>query len=272
MATSLINIAEVGAGGLERIQYVLSTSGRPYGSLPSAGNGAGMTILSGANTVTMNFPSYETLSIPGDNSVDSAILFKPGTAPTMQIQFSRFIGGFTDVVQGTTVDDAQTIYNIYGIDPDDPAFPDIFLLLTGRAVSKDAGSEGNGYDNWMFPLCQVGYTGPNAMQTGTNARLHTFDLTINRVNILPWGESFSDSVSGFYFFSEAIPTFDIYRQDNATATYTPTQTLNANEQVIGFDSAAAGAGATLATGVSSGAFTFTAQANNNVTTFLYEVA
>ena len=272
MATSLTNIAQVGAGGLERIQFVQSTSGRPYGTLPVADSGSGMTILEGANNVTMNFPSYETLSIPGDNSVDSAILFKPGTAPTMQIQFSRFIGGFIDTVQGTTVDDAQSIYNIYGIDPDDPAFPDIFLLLTGKAVSKDAGEEGGGYDNWIFPLCQAGYTGPNGMQTGPNARLHTFDLTINRVNILPWGEAFSDYVSGYYFFSEAIPTFDIFRQNNSTATYTPTQTLNANDQVIGFDSAEGGAGATLATGVSSGAFTFTAQASNNVTTFLYEVA
>jgi hypothetical protein len=272
MASSLTNIAQVGAGGLERAQFVLSTSGRPYGTLPSAGSGAGMTILEGANNVTFNFPSYETLSIPGDNSVDSAILFKPGTAPTMQLQFARFNGSFNDTVQGVTVDDAQSIYNIYGIDPETPTFPDIFLLLTGKAVSKDSGSEGNGYDNWMFPLCQVGYTGPNGMQTGTNARLHTFDLTLNRVNILPWGESFSDYVSGFYFFSEGIPTFDIFVQNNSDTSYTPTQTLNANEQVIGFDSAALGAGATLATSVSSGDFTFSAQTSGNVSTFLYEVA
>jgi hypothetical protein len=77
--------------------------------------------------------------------------------------------------------------------------------------------------------------------------------------------------SGFIFFSEAIPTFDIYTQDGADASYTPTQTLNANEQVIAWNDIT-GTSATLATTVNSGAFEYTAQTADEITLFMYEVA
>lgn len=278
MASSLTNIEQFIAGGFERVQFVLSTSGRPYGSLPAAGNGAGMTILEGANSANISLPAAEVLQIPGDNGVRGAIQFANNALPTFDLTFADFTGSFVDAVQGTTHLDVQTAYDFFALDPQDRDFPDIFLLLTGRAVSTEAGSEGNGYDNIIFPLCTVSYTSPGEFQTGANARQHTFSVTVNRVSIFPWGVTLTKGThgtaktSGFTFFSEQIPTFDIYRQDNSTATYSPSQALNANEQVIGFDSAALGAGATLSTGVSSGDFTFTAQTNENVTTFLYEVA
>lgn len=278
MASSLTNISQWLSGGFERVQIVLSTSGRPYGTLPSAGNNSGMTIVKGANAANITFPQADILQIPGDNGVRGAIQFAGNALPTFDLTFADLTGTFIDTAQGTTEIDAQSVYDWFTLDPADRAFPDIFMMLTSRAYSTIAGSEGNGYDTVVFPLCTVGFQGPGAKSTGANTNLNTFNVTVNRASVLPWGTPLTTAThgttgaSGWIFFSEQIPTFDIYRQDNSSTSFTPTQAINANAQVIAWDGAALGTPSTLAVTESSGDITFTAQANNNVTTTLYEVA
>ncbi len=278
MATSLTNIDQWLQAGFERVQFVLSTNGRPYGALPAAGSVSGMSILKGANAANITLPAAEILQIPGDNGVRGAIQFAGNALPTFDLTFADFTGTFVDAVQGTTEVDGQSIYDFFLLDPANRAFADIFLLLTQRGVSTVSGEEGNGYANVIFPLCTVGYQGPGAMSTGANASLHTFNVTVNRASVLPWGTPLATGThgttqaGGFVFFSEKIPTFDIFRQNNSDTDFTPTQSLNANEQVIAWDGSAGGTPSTLSVGVTSGDVTFTAQTNENVTTALYEVA
>ena len=278
MATALANIDKFLAGGFEKLQHTRSTAGRPYGTLPTAGQGAGMTQVDGANAANFTFPPSQTLQFPGDNTVRGAIMFAPDAAPTLDLVLADFAGAFVDTVQGTTVVDAQSIYNFYLLNPSNPSFPDLFLLLSQKATSKVAGEEGRGFNSLALPLCSVNYVGPGGWATGPNASLNTFNVTVNPVSVLPWGTPLTKAthgateVSGFIFFSEEIPTFDTFHQNFATATYEPSQALNANEQVIGFDGAELGTPATLAVGFSTPDFTFTAQADGNVTTFLYEIA
>lgn len=278
MATSLTNIDQWLSGGFRRAQYVLSSSGRPYGTAPAADSGAGMSILQGAKTANISLPQPTILQIPGDDGVRGTIQFPGNELPSFDLVFSDFKGSFLDAVQGTTADDAQSIYDFFMLDPANRSFPDIFLMLTQRAPSTLAGEQGNGYATLVFPLCTLGFSGLPQLASGANAGEYTFTVTLNRVSILPWGEVLTtgahgtDGASGFYFFSEEIPTFDVFRQNNSTATYTPTQDLNANDQVIAYDSALDGAGVALAITPSSGDFTFTAQTSGNLTTFLYEVA
>ena len=66
MASTLTNINQWIGAGFARAQFVLSTGGRPYGSLPTAGNGnGGMTILQGASAANLNLPAAEVTQIPG---------------------------------------------------------------------------------------------------------------------------------------------------------------------------------------------------------------
>ena len=281
MATTLANISQWIGAGFARAQFVQSTAGRPYGpSLPTAGTGnGGMTILEGANAANLNLPAAEVTQISGDDGVRGAIQFPGNALPTFDLQFSDFKGTFVDTSQGTTEVDAQSVYDFFGLDPANRDFPDIFLLLTQRAVSTVAGSEGNGYSNIIFPLCTVSFTGPGNLQTGGNPNLFTFSVTVNRVSVLPWGTPLSTGThgttqfSGYMFFSQKIPTFEVFRQNNVLATYTPSQARDqTQDQAIAWDGAALGTPSTLAIGSSGADLTFTAQANNNVTTFLFEVA
>ena len=208
-----------------------------------------------------------------------AIQFAGNALPTFDLQFADFKGTFVDTSQGTTEVDAQSVYDFFALDPANRDFPDIFLLLSQRAVSTTASSEGNGYSNIVFPLCTVTFTGPGNLQTGGNPNLFTFGVTVNRCSVLPWGTPLTtgthgtDQVGGWMFFSQKIPTFEVYRQDNSTATYTPSQARDqTQDQAIAWDGTAEGTPSTLAVGSSGADLTFTAQTNNNVTTFLFEVA
>ncbi len=277
MATALTNIEQFLAGGFSNAQFILSTSGRPYGTIPTAGTGVGMAQVKGANAANFTFPPAQTLPFSGDDGVRGAILFPPDTPVTFDLTFADFTGSFVDSVQGTIQVDAQSIYDFFLLDPSDRTFPDIFLLLSQKATSKVAGEEGAGYNSLAFPLCSVSYQGPGAWATGPNASLNTFNVTVNRVSILPWGTPLTvvthgtREVSGYLFFSEQVPTFDIFHQNNVVAVYAPSQGLNANEQVIGFDGAELGTPSTLAVGFSTPEFTFTPQTDGNITTFLYEI-
>jgi hypothetical protein len=278
MATALTNIDQFLAGGFSNVQFVKSTSGRPYDTAPAAGNGLGMVQVKGANAANFTFPPAQSLQFEGDDGVRGAIMFPPNAQPTFDLTFADFTGTFVDAVQGTTEVDAQSIYDFFLIDPSDRNFPDIFLLLTQKSTSKVAGEEGAGFNTLVFPLCSINYQGPGALATGANASLNTYNVTVNRVTILPWGTPLTigthgtTEVSAYMFFSEGVPTFDTFRQDNSVAIYAPSQSFNANEQVIAFDGSLLGTPSTLAVAYSSPNFTFTAQTSGNVTTFLYELA
>jgi len=277
MASSLVNISQFVAGGARYAQYSLSSSGLPYGTAPSSGNGAGMTAIPGLRSASISLPEPQILQIEGDDSVRAAIQFPANALPSFTMGLADFVGAFVDALQGTTADDAQSVYNMYMLNPDLSTFPDIFLMLTRRSVSTVAGSQGNGYETVIFPLCTVGFTNLGDFSTGANAAERTVTVTVNRVSQLPWGEALTTGAhgttqaSGFVFWSEQVPTFDVYTQDGSTTSYTPTNTLASNEQVIAWEDIA-GTSAPLTGGVtvSSGDFTFTAGTDGEVTAFMYE--
>lgn len=284
MAATLLNIDKWISGGFTRVQWAVSSSGRPYdtSNAPSAGNGVGMTILYGATSANVNFPQAEILQVPGDDGVRGAIQFAGNQLPSFDLTFADLNLPFIDSVQGTTEIDLQSTFDLGLLDPANRSFPDVFLMFTRRAVSTVAGSEGNGYETLIMPLCTVGFQSMGQFQTGANAGQYTFNVTLNRVSKTPYGQTLSTgthgttAVSAFFMWSTQIPTFDVYIQDNSTTTYAPTQamTVNGNDSAIAWDGTLAGTPATLAITVANNPvdFTFTAQTSGNVTTFLYEVA
>lgn len=277
MASTLTNISQWITGGASKVQYAISSSGRPYDSASlTAGNSSGMTDIDGFRTANITMPQATILQIEGDDGVRGTIMFEGTQLPTFDMVFSDYPTTFIDTIQGTTLDDAQSIYDIGIIDPVDREFKDIFLMLTRRAVATEAGSEGNGFETLVFPLCTVSLTGVGNFQTGANAGEYTFNVSVNRVSQLPYGETLTEgahgttAASGFIFFSEQIPTFDVFIQNNVLTSFTLSKTLASNSQAIAFDGAAGASASTLAVTISTNDLTFTAQASGNITTALYE--
>lgn len=277
MASTLVNISQWITGGAAKAQYATSSSGRPYdNSSLTAGNSAGMSDIDGLRTVSVSFPEARILNIEGDDSVRGSIQFEGNTLPSFTMAHADFVSAFYNASMGTITDDAQSVYDFVMLDPGNRTFPDLFLMFSRRSVSTEAGSEGNGYETIIFPLCTVTFTGAGDFQTGDNAGEYSFTVSVNRVSQLPWGETLTianhgtTSASGFMFWSEEIPSFDVFIQDNSTTSFTLTHTLASNSQAIAWDGASGVSPATLAVTISTNDLTFTAQANNNITTALYE--
>lgn len=277
MAATLTNISQWVSGGASKMQYATSSSGRPYDSSSlTAGNESGMTDVEGFRVSGVSFPQPRILQIEGDDGVRGSIIFPSNSTPTFTLAFSDMNIAFLDAVQGTTADDAQSTYDMAILDPTGLTFPDLFIMITRRAVSTEAGSEGNGYESLVFPLCTGVFTGPGDFNTGDNAGEYSFQLTVNRVSQLPWGETLTSGAhgtteaSGFMFWSEKIPTFDVFIQNNSDTSWTLTKTLASNSQAIAWDGAAGASASTLAVTISTNDLTFTAQTSGNITTALYE--
>lgn len=272
MATSLTNISNWGAGGFDRAQFVLSASGLLKMSDLSVNNGRGMTVINEVKAANWQFGEDVTISLEGDDGVFGKITFEGDTLPKFDLTVSELAVAMVNSIQGTTIVDVQSIYDFLAIGPEARDYTDQFLMLTRRAIATETGSEASGYESVIFPLCTLSYrgTGYAYQQAGE----YTFSVTVNPVTQTPWGIDLDGSVTGkekvagFMFFSEAPPTFDVFKEDGVATTYTLTQTIAANSQLIGFDNA----GATNSLGLTSNDATFTAGASGDRLTILYEVA
>lgn len=241
MATTIANVGQWISGGFAEVQYSISTSGRPYNSATlTAGNIAGMTTVKGAKTANIQIPQAEILQIPGDDGVRGVIQFPGNALPTFDMTFSDITTSFVNALQGTTAVDIQSIYEWLVLDPANRAFPDIFLMMTRRAYSTEAGSTGNGYDTVVFPQSSISFAGPSGYSTGANAGEFTFNVTVNRTSILPWGTALStgthgtSGASGFMFWSQEVPTFDVAIKDGTIVSWTLTKTYASNAQALGW--------------------------------------
>lgn len=279
MASTLLNINRWISGGFQEAQYAVSSSGKPYNSASlTAGNSSGTTVLKGAKAANIQIPNADLLQIPGDDGVRGVIQFPGNALPTFDLVFSDLTTAFVNAIQGTIAVDVQSIYEWLIADPANRTFPDIFLMLSRRAVSTKAGSAGNGYETIVFPMATVSFAGANGFQTGANPGEYTFNVAINRTSILPWGTALSTGVhgtteaSGFLFFSQKVPTFDIGIKNAAKTSWVLTKTYASNAQVITYKTVSGVTSADTATadtannevdGVAAGA-------SGDILTMLYE--
>ena len=277
MAATLINVSQWISGGSAKAQYAVSSSGRPYDSSSlTAGNSSGMTDIEGFASASISFPEARLLQIEGDDGVRGSIQFEGAELPSFEMAFADFTASFYNAVMGTITDDAQSIYDFMILNPGSRTFPDLFITLTRRSVSTEAGSEGSGYETLVFPLVTATFSGPGDFATGDNAGEYGYTMSVNTVSVLPWGESLSvanhgtTTASGFLFWSESIPTFDVFIQNNSDTTFTPAHSKASNAQVIAWDGASGGATSTLPVTYSTDDISFTAQTSGNITTALYE--
>lgn len=272
MATSKTNIDRWFAAGFDRAQFVKSAAGLLKMSDLANGNGRGMTRINGVKTANWQFGEVNTVPIEGDNQILAKITYEGDTLPRFDLMVSEFAIAVLNEIQGTTTIDVQSTYDFAGIGPKDPDYTDMFLMLTRNAPSTESGNEGSGFENVIFPLCGMSYRGTNLAYQ--QAGEYPYSVTVNRITQTPWGIDLSGSVSGkeklagFKFWSEAPPSFAVFKEDGVLTAYTLPQTIAGNSQLIGFDDA----GATNALGLTDNDATFTAGSAGERLTILYEVA
>lgn len=271
MATSLTNINAWLAAGFDRAQFVLSTSGLVKISDLTAPNGRGMARINGVKAANWQFGEDVKVPIEGDDIILAKITFEGDTLPTFDLTASEFNAAFVNTLQGTSTIDVQSTYDVIPIGPSDRDIDDLMIMLTRRAPSQKSGSEGSGYENVLFPLCEVSFRGTGSQFQAAGE--YTMSVTVNRVTQTPWGLDLGPSVggkekvAGFIFFSEQPASLAAFKEDGLATSFTLPLTIASNAQAIGFDNA----GATKAVTVSGNDVTVTAGAGGDRLTVLYEV-
>lgn len=279
MSSTLLNISEWASGGFAETQHQISTSGKPYDSSTlDATEIQGMTRVKGGKSANISIPEAEILQIPGDDGVLGVLQFPGNALPEFDLVTSALNLAFVNTAQGTITVNAQNVYDFLILDPANRVFRDIFLMLTRRALSLEAGSTGNGYESIIFPQATVSFSGVGQMQTGANEGEYTCKVTANRASVLPWGTALSTGTHGttgagaFMFWSQYIPTWDVAKKDGIITSWNLTKTFAANAQIIAWknvsgtvstDTVTADTANNQADGVAAGS-------SGDTVTFLYE--
>ena len=272
MASTLLNISQWAAAGFDRAQFVGSESGLLEFADLSTTAGRGMTVINEVKSANWQFGEDVTVPLEGDDQVFGKITFEGDTLPKFDLGVSELAVAMVNEIQGTSIINVQSVYDFLAIGPTARDYTDQIVMLTRRAIATEAGSEGGGYESVLFPLCTLSFRGTgNTFQAQGE---YTFSVTVNPVTQTPWGIDLDGSVvgkekvAGFMFFSQSAPTFDVFKEDGILTSYTLTQTIASNSQLIGFDKD----GATKALGLSSNDATFSAGSSGDRMTILYEVA
>ena len=196
MASTILNVSQWVKGGADSVQQSRSTSGRPYGDLPAAGEGVGMLDLPGLNSASFTAGEPEILEIEGGDGIRAVIQFPNDTLPQVDLEFADFQGEFYNDTQGLNVIDVQSVYNFYVLGAGSTVLTDQFLMLTRKAVSTQAGSQGNGFETLLFPLASISPLNPYGdAATGPNQANNSYRASMNRVSLTPWGQTISEATN-----------------------------------------------------------------------------
>lgn len=236
---ALDNIEKFFAGGFERAQVgVIDSNGYFIGSASTLANGAdsGMLNLENPNTATIPSTGVRLIQPEGGDTIAGRIAL-PGIAA---LQFTLGLAvqnlALEALAQGTKVY-ALEEYDFGVFDPETPTFATLCMLLSRKAGSAVNASPGVGYENLLLPSVQIVPQGPGQFQTGENAALYNYEVTVNRASKYPWGQALTLNdqgalkAGGFPFWSENRVSMHAFRgdgtEDEIIVDYTPVSgTLN----------------------------------------------
>lgn len=223
---ALINIKEFTSAGFDQAQIaLLDSNGFPAGIAGSVSNGstAYMQRFAGAKTAEVQIPETAVVSVTGDDGVLSTFQFQSNEPRRFEMTVGEMQFAVQSAIQGSSIYQVGTYYDMAAFDVKDPSFFDAVLLLTSQARSVVSGSKGAGYYHMLLPLAQLMYRGSN--RTEQEAMTHTYSVIMNQADKLPWGtpvnsDSFGkDAASGFLWFSQNRVTLNTYRYNGSDTTY-----------------------------------------------------
>lgn len=164
-------------------------------SAPANGSGSGMLNILGIQQAPFAVQEGEAVPVPGDDGVLGQFLLEPDALPEFVVNFGAFDLHQDALMQGTLVESFGQGY-IGVMQPVNPVYPDVCLIIQGLAKSKDSGSDGaSAYDIYIFPVCTIQPLGRETAE-GRAAGTNRWKVTPNIASKKPWGVTITDAVNG----------------------------------------------------------------------------
>lgn len=180
------------AAGFDRVEYgVVDTDGYLVGSsatAPAAGNQSGSSLarLRGAKTFPISIPEAETQVATGDDVALAKFLFQAADFPAGVLETAVHDLDFDALAQGTLVRNEGDL-SIGVLQPENPIYTDLMLLLQRQAKSFTSGSRGA--KRWYGIVCSFVNITPLGVDSFTERQVATarYGFTLNSFDRSPWG-------------------------------------------------------------------------------------
>lgn len=271
MVTNVYNSA-----GFARLWYAKSDKGKPNllsDLTAGATDGTGLNRLYAAQTADLSLADDERVNIEGDDGVDAQFSFEATELLSFNMSLGRQDFSFLNVTQGTSSIDLQSESNMVLLQPQDRSFTDMFFMLSRRSLDSDGVSK---YANVIVPQATGTYLGS---AFGTRAAgAFNYSITANRTVNTFYGADLSASLGGktksvaFEFITDKPAMIDVWKQDAASTAFTPSQPIDPNGILIGWQyNESTGTVGTVSLTESSGDITFTAVDEDDYIYALYEI-
>lgn len=204
------------------------TDGLPRGITGTLANGAdsAMAQLVGVQTANLTVQQPRRVNSAGDDGVAAQFIFQPEELPSGDLLLAVFDADFVAQSQGIKVY-TDGDWSVTSLQPEQPVFSDITLIINSQAKSKDSGSSGSaGYQVAIFPKVNAVPLGATGIATAA-ATAYSHALIANKSSIKPWGTAFSTTNDGTTqaavygpFFSEGKVRLQTFIGDGSDTTVT----------------------------------------------------
>lgn len=222
----LVNVNEWLAGGFERAQLgVIDSSGYFVGKTTTTTTLTGDGMIQLQDPKTANIPRRGTrrLAIEAGDKLAGTIQFPSIEEGAFTLEIARMNQSVAALTMGNKVY-AEEEWDMNSFDPADITYQSVCLLFSRKALSKEAGQVGTGWEHLLLYNCTMNYNGPGEFRTGTNEATYSYDVVFNRSTKTPWGRTLSTANdgttedSGKQFFTQGKFTLHSFLGDNSDTT------------------------------------------------------
>ena len=169
--------------------------GSTTGTLAQGGVGSGMKRLVGIKRANPGPTEPEDVQITGDDSPIGSIEFGPAETPSFIIENAVFDLDIQAAMQGTVVQSLQDL-RLGVAQPENPVYPDICLIIQGKAKKQDAGVKGiKAWVGVIVPVASVIPVGREEFSERTPG-VNRYQVNTQVASKQPWGVTIADGDLG----------------------------------------------------------------------------
>lgn len=198
MATNVRKV--IAAGFINMFYGITDSNGYIIGNTltaPAVGVAAGspMGRIDGVKTSDITITEPEVVTVTGDDGALGQFVFDPATLPSFVLEVGMTDLDFEALAHGTLVQNVGDL-SISPLQPKNPVYPDMFLILQRRAKSKAAGSDGvSQWEGVFIPKAQLVPLGsPNFTERA--AASFRYRVNTNIADRMATGITLSDAANG----------------------------------------------------------------------------
>lgn len=175
----------------------INTSGYMIGPSGSTSNAAteGMRQVLGIKSANPGPVEPEAVNITGDDTVLGAIDFGPNEVPQFIMETAAFDLDTQAKLQSTLVETLGDI-RLGMLQPNNPEYVDIMLIIQAKAKSKDTATDGTkSWFGYIIPVASAVPLGRAEFSERTPAA-DRYKVTVQVASRKPWGVTILDAVAG----------------------------------------------------------------------------